>query len=134
MLPEVIEGRGRAGRPCRAPFSDLRRRVAHVRLGPAPLPRPGGRESLGPGTHALAATAAHELGHVLLLGQGRLSPDAEDHEQLTDLLTVFLGLGVFTANTRVRSASSHEGLTESFSIRRLGYLGQPQTGYALALF
>src|SRR5262249_48375253 len=83
---------------------------------------------------ALVATAAHELGHVLLLGQGRVSPDAEDHEELTDLLTVFLGLGVFTANTRVRSESSHDGLTESFGIRRLGYLGQPQTGYALALF
>jgi hypothetical protein len=82
----------------------------------------------------LVATAAHELGHVLLLGQGRISHEVEDQEELTDLLTVFLGLGVFTANSRVRSSASHDGLTESFSIRRLGYLSQPITGYALALF
>ena len=82
----------------------------------------------------LAATAAHELAHVLLLGQGRLSGEEPDHEQITDLLTIYLGFGVFTANSRVRDRSSHTGTTEEWSIRRLGYLGQPQTGYALALW
>jgi hypothetical protein len=82
----------------------------------------------------LVATVAHELGHVLLLGQGRISPEEPDHEPLTDLLTVFLGLGVFTANTRVRSGASHSGTTETWSIQRLGYMSQEMTGYALALF
>jgi hypothetical protein len=82
---------------------------------------------------ALVATAAHELCHFLLLGQGRLTGDEPDHEELTDLLTIYLGLGVFTANSRIRSSAGHEGLTESWSIRRLGYLSQPKTGYALAV-
>src|SRR5215469_1926096 len=46
----------------------------------------------------LVATIAHELGHVILLGGGRISRDNKDHEYLTDLITVFLGLGIFTAN------------------------------------
>ncbi|HEY0081357.1 MAG TPA: hypothetical protein VGB61_01100, partial [Pyrinomonadaceae bacterium] len=40
----------------------------------------------------LVATSAHELGHVRLLGEGRVPASFEDHEPLTDLLTVFLGL------------------------------------------
>jgi hypothetical protein len=74
----------------------------------------------------VVATLAHEPGHALLLGEGRISAESKDHEPLTDLLTIFLGLGVFTANSRIRCRSGYPG--------RLGYLGQPQTGYALALF
>ena len=37
------------------------------------------------------ATIAHELGHVILLGGGRITRDDEHHEDLTDLITVFLG-------------------------------------------
>ncbi len=51
---------------------------------------------------SIVATCAHELAHVVLLGQGRISPDAEDHEQLADLLPVFFGLGVFSANAVIR--------------------------------
>lgn len=82
----------------------------------------------------LVATTAHELAHLLLLGGNRLTGDEPDHEQVTDLLTVYLGLGVFTANSRVRSQASHDGLTESWEIRRLGYLSQQLVGYALALY
>jgi hypothetical protein len=48
---------------------------------------------------SLVATVAHELGHVRLLGEGRIHGGFEDHEPLTDLLTVFFGLGIFTANS-----------------------------------
>jgi hypothetical protein len=82
----------------------------------------------------LVATAAHELAHVLLLGQGRLYGDEPDHEQLTDLLTIYLGLGVFTANTRVRDRAGHDGTHEHWSIQRLGYLDQREVGYALAVW
>jgi hypothetical protein len=82
----------------------------------------------------LVATAAHELSHVLLHGQGRLSGEEPDHEQVTDLLTVVLGFGVFTANSRIRSHNWHDGNREGWSIQRVGYLTQPQVGYALALF
>jgi len=46
-----------------------------------------------------SGTALHELGHVLLLADGKISKDRKDHEHLTDLLTVWLGLGIFTANS-----------------------------------
>lgn len=83
---------------------------------------------------ALAATIAHEVGHVRLLGEGRISPDDENHEPLTDLLTVFLGLGVLTSNSVVREKYWHAGNTMGWSIGRGGYLTMLQFGYALALF
>lgn len=46
----------------------------------------------------LVATFAHELGHELLIGSGRIEGTRADQESLTDLLTVFYGLGVFAAN------------------------------------
>jgi len=54
---------------------------------------------------SLVATMAHELGHVILLGGNLLTHDSSDHEPLTDLLTVFLGLGIFTAIRRQDSSS-----------------------------
>jgi uncharacterized protein YjbI with pentapeptide repeats len=83
---------------------------------------------------ALVATLAHELGHVHLLGHGRISPEAEDHELLTDLLTVFLGLGVITANAVIRESYWNAGHVGGWSISRQGYLTMPMYGYALAWF
>jgi hypothetical protein len=83
---------------------------------------------------ALAGTLAHELGHVHLLGHGRISEEVEDHEPLTDLLTVYFGLGVFTANSVLRENSWHAGAVSGWSMGRRGYLGMPVYGYAFALF
>jgi hypothetical protein len=83
---------------------------------------------------AMAGTMAHELGHVHLLGHGRITDDTEDHEPLTDLLTVFLGLGVFTANSVIREHYWHAGNVSGWSMGRRGYLGMPEYGYAFALF
>jgi hypothetical protein len=47
---------------------------------------------------ALVAVFAHEIGHELLLGARRVEVTRPDQEPLTDLLTVFYGLGIFTAN------------------------------------
>jgi len=82
----------------------------------------------------VVATLAHELGHVLLLGEGRITADRKDHEPLTDLITVFLGLGLFTANSRVRTRTEQLAHGSSWSISRLGYLDEHAVGYALALF
>lgn len=79
---------------------------------------------------SLIATVAHELGHVRLLGEGRIHSGFEDHELLTDLLTVFFGLGVFTAN----SAFSFSQGVNSWRTERKGYLTEEMFGYALALF
>jgi hypothetical protein len=79
---------------------------------------------------SLVATIAHELGHVRLLGEGRVHGGFEDHEPLTDLLTVFFGLGVFTAH----SAFTFDGSSQGWQARTRGYLSEEMFGYALALF
>ena len=83
----------------------------------------------------LVATIAHELGHLILLGDGHIDGGTPDHEPLTDLLTVFSGLGVFTANSSARfQHHDHGGGWHSWSMRRLGYLSQQIYGYAFARF
>lgn len=83
---------------------------------------------------AMVGTMAHELGHVHLLGHGRISDEAEDHEPLTDLLTVYFGMGVFTANSVIREHYWNAGQVSGWSMGRRGYLGMPAYGYAFARF
>jgi hypothetical protein len=82
----------------------------------------------------MVAVIAHELGHVLLLADQKIAGDRKDHEPLTDLLTVFLGLGIFTANSAFRFTQWSGGFKQGWQVRRLGYLTEPMFGYALALF
>jgi hypothetical protein len=79
---------------------------------------------------ALAATLAHELAHVRLLTERRVDQARKDHEQLTDLTTVFFGLGAFTANAAFDFSKSQHGWRAS----RLGYLGEELFGYSLAYY
>ena len=81
---------------------------------------------------ALVATIAHELGHVILLGGGHMDRNMPDHEPMTDLLTVFLGLGIFSANSAARFKQYSEAGWHGWSMQRLGYLPQEVYGYALA--
>jgi hypothetical protein len=83
---------------------------------------------------ALAATLAHELAHELLLGGGLLDVDTADHELITDLLPVYLGVGVFSANATLREASGQYGQVSWWTMNRQGYLPSRMFGYALALF
>jgi hypothetical protein len=83
---------------------------------------------------SLVATVAHELGHVILLGGGLMDPETPDHEPMTDLLTVFLGLGVFTANSAGRFLQYQDDTHHGWSMQRLGYLPEEVYGYALAKF
>jgi hypothetical protein len=80
------------------------------------------------------ATLAHELSHELLIKGGHLNQDTFDHEQVTDLLPVFLGTGIFLANATVQSSSQSTGTVHSWSISRQGYLNSITLGYALAVF
>jgi hypothetical protein len=82
----------------------------------------------------LVATSAHELGHARLLGEGRVSAGFEDHEPLTDLLTVFLGLGVFTGNSVYSFKQWTNAFSQGWQTQRLGYMTEEMFGYALALF
>jgi hypothetical protein len=82
----------------------------------------------------LVATIAHELGHVILLGSRLIDPRTPEHEPLTDLLTVFLGLGIFTANSAARFKQFQDERRQGWSMNRLGYLPEEVYGYALAKF
>jgi hypothetical protein len=79
---------------------------------------------------AVVAVIAHELGHVRLLGEGRIEPDRRDGEQLTDLVTVALGLGMFNANAAFDFKQSDRGWRAGW----LGYLSEEMFGYALAYY
>lgn len=80
------------------------------------------------------ATLAHELGHILLLRPGLVGRDEQDMEPLTDLLTVYLGLGVLTANAVFQFKQFSNDQTQGWSARRQGYLPEVTLGYALARF
>lgn len=82
----------------------------------------------------LVATIAHELAHDILLGGGLITGEEEDHEHLTDLVPVFLGLGLFVANAPLRDRSSILNGVEHVRIDAQGYLPSRMLGYALALF
>jgi hypothetical protein len=83
---------------------------------------------------ALVATIAHELAHVRLLGEKRLTGEEEDHEPLTDLTTVFFGLGVFNANSAFRFDQWSQGNWHGWKAATLGYLNEQMFGYALGLW
>jgi tetratricopeptide (TPR) repeat protein len=83
---------------------------------------------------SVVATLAHELGHVHLLGDGRCSSEVEDHEPLTDLLTVYFGLGIFSANSALREVNWRHGNWSGWNMQNQGYLSSAQYAYALAVY
>jgi hypothetical protein len=83
---------------------------------------------------ALVAVLAHEIGHIILLRPGLVGGDEFDMEPLNDLLTVFLGLGIFTANSAFQFKQYTDNEKQGWSTERLGYLSEEMFGYALARF
>lgn len=81
----------------------------------------------------VVATTAHELAHIHLLADGRVDAEDESHEYLTDLLTVFLGLGVFTANAAFQFSQWEDGSRQGWEASASGYLSEGAFGYSLAL-
>jgi hypothetical protein len=75
----------------------------------------------------LVATLAHEIAHIKLLGEERMTIN---DEPLTDLTTIIFGLGIFNANEAFRTFKNFS----AHGWRSKGYLSQPQWAYALALF
>lgn len=92
------------------------------------------RQSLLKDPLAAVATLAHELSHVILLDGGHLQREDEEMEPLTDLTTVYLGLGIFTANASRNFRKFQNDRMEGWSMSRLGYLPETVFGYALARF
>lgn len=83
---------------------------------------------------SVVATMAHELAHVLLLADGLIEQEAPDMEPLTDLATVFCGLGLFTANSAAHFSQWDDGTQHGWSFQRQGYLPETMFGYALAAY
>ena len=83
---------------------------------------------------ALVATIAHELAHVVLLSHNAM-PRVEPHmEAITDLATIYLGMGIFTANSLLRQRAWTEGNAQGWSVSRKGYISPEMAGWALSLF
>lgn len=78
----------------------------------------------------LIATLAHELSHLVLLGEGRLQ---QNDEELTDLNCIALGFGIFSCNSIFNfqqwTGSSHQG----WQAKTSGYIPEQVATYALAL-
>jgi hypothetical protein len=79
----------------------------------------------------LVGTMAHELAHVRLLGESRITNEEYDNELLTDLTVVFFGLGVFLANTP-RVWDSQYTKWPGTTLNKPEYMTPPMFGYALA--
>lgn len=82
----------------------------------------------------LIATFAHELAHYLLAGYLPDSFADEDHELLTDLTAVYMGFGVFLANTAFEFEGQQTFTGTGWSSRQMGYLSEDTLMAALALF
>jgi len=85
----------------------------------------------------LIATLAHELCHPLLLSIQDPPPGGDDYEEFaTDLATVYFGFGLFGANNAFSFQQYSDAATgtQGWSTRRLGYLTEPEWGFALAIF
>ena len=81
------------------------------------------------------ATMAHELAHCLLSTATEAPPCADDEmEFLTDLAAIYMGFGVFLANSHFESTAIHDGPMSGWRMSRSGYLPERDISFALALF
>jgi len=83
----------------------------------------------------LIATFAHELGHYLMSTAKSDPPGGwKLHELHTDIVGVYLGFGIFLANSAHNFSQFHSGGTMGWSSRRQGYLSEGALVTATAIF
>jgi len=84
----------------------------------------------------LVATMCHELAHVHLHAAKQVPAESEEEEEcLTDLLTVYMGAGIFTANAAFRFDKWGEASTgHGWRASRQGYLSETLLAYSLACY
>lgn len=75
----------------------------------------------------LISVMTHEMSRYLLLENNVLAEDKPDFDSVVDLLPVFCGMGVFSANATAQELTPEH-------LPRGGYLSSRVLGYALALF
>lgn len=79
----------------------------------------------------LVGTIAHELAHLRLMGERRMTGHEFDNELVTDLTVVFHGLGIFVGNSP-RNWDSQYSKWPGSDLRCPEYMTLPMFGYALA--
>ena len=83
----------------------------------------------------LVATCAHELGHYLMATSPGDPPGGWDlHELHTDLAAVYLGFGIFMANSARSFSQFQDGNYSGWSARTQGYLGEGALVTATAIY
>ena len=83
---------------------------------------------------ALVATFAHELAHYLCATFPEEPPGGEPmHEPATDLTAVFMGFGIFLANSSFKFDQFSEGTTLGWRAGTQGYLPESELIFALAI-
>jgi hypothetical protein len=83
----------------------------------------------------LVATLIHELAHYLLASVSDPAPGGEElHEYLTDLMTVFLGFGLFGANRAFEFSQHGDSFGQGWRYSRCGYLRERDWVFALSVF
>ena len=76
---------------------------------------------------SLVATFAHELAHYRTVGFSEPPPGGwEVWEHATDLAAVFLGFGLFLANSRFNFSQFSDGQTMGWRWQQQGYLSEPE--------
>ena len=83
----------------------------------------------------LVATFAHELAHYLTGGCKEPPPGGWDNwEFATDLAAVFMGFGIFMANSAFSFRQFQSASAMGWQAQRNGYLSEVEYAYALAIF
>ncbi|MEM0911895.1 MAG: hypothetical protein AAGJ37_13015 [Pseudomonadota bacterium] len=83
----------------------------------------------------LVATFAHELAHYLTATSPEEPPGGwKNWEFATDLTAVFLGFGIFMANSAFTFQQFTDFDSQGWSTNRSGYLTETEFCYALAIF
>ena len=84
---------------------------------------------------SLVATYAHELGHYLTANVSQPPPGGwEIWEPATDLTAVFMGYGIFMANSAFVFSQYSDVDSQGWSTKRQGYLTSTELVNALAIF
>lgn len=83
----------------------------------------------------LIATFAHELSHALhVRSREPVDIEPELYEMFTDLTAVYLGFGIFTANTRFNFSAYQDADIQGWQAKGAGYLPEADIIFATALF
>ncbi len=83
----------------------------------------------------LIATFAHELAHFLTASCKEHPPGGwENWEFATDITAVFMGFGIFSANSAFSFSQFSDGNIIGWNSSNSGYLSEPEFSFALAIF